>query len=512
MVAKEKAIAEYGDFQTPPALAHRVCELLARCGLRPASLLEPTCGLGSLLLAGLDQFPVQAAVGADINPTYIKWAKAGLGRCRDEAKVTLREADFFATDWKAIVQSLPEPLLVLGNPPWVTNAHLATLGSANLPTKSNFQKYSGMDAITGKSNFDISEWMLIRLLEAMSGRQGTLAMLCKSAVARKVLHHGWKHGMAFSGASIYDIDANLYFNASVDAALLVIHLEPNAGDRKASVFPSLAAAEPQTIIGYEDERLVADLEGYQRWKHLHGSGPLQWRSGIKHDCSKIMELRRHGQKYRNGLGDLVDLEETYLYPMLKSSDVANGGRNENGRWMIVTQRQVGEDTTEIARRAPKTWTYLTGQADLLAKRGSSIYRDRPPFSIFGVGDYSFAPWKVAISGFYKRLAFATVGEADGKPTMLDDTSYFLPCQTAEQADYLASLLNSPAAQSFFNAFIFWDAKRPITVELLRRLDLQALAREMGSEETFKSYFGAVSRSKKSSKRRSDRATLALWPE
>jgi hypothetical protein len=33
------------------------------------------------------------------------------------------------------------------------------------------------------------------------------------------------------------------------------------------------------------------------------------------------------------------------------------------------------------------------------------------------------------------------------------------------------------SREFFSASIFWDARRPITVELLRRLDLTALAKE-----------------------------------
>ena len=123
------------------------------------------------------------------------------------------------------------------------------------------------------------------------------------------------------------------------------------------------------------------------------------------------------------------------------------------------------------------------------KRASSIYRNRPPFSIFGVGDYTFAPWKVAISGFYKKLAFVTVGPIKGKPVVLDDTSYFLPCQTQAQAEYLASLLNSSRAQAFYKAFVFWDTKRPITADLLRRLDLRRLAEETGSGEEFSMYFG-----------------------
>ena len=96
---------------------------------------------------------------------------------------------------------------------------------------------------------------------------------------------------------------------------------------------------------------------------------------------------------------------------------------------------------------------------------------------------------MAISGFYKRLAFKPVGPYRGKPVVLDDTSYFLPCQSKAQADYLSDLLNSPAAQAFYRAFVFWDVKRPITADLLRRLDLRRLAEEAGAERQFDGFFG-----------------------
>jgi hypothetical protein len=44
-------------------------------------------------------------------------------------------------------------------------------------------------------------------------------------------------------------------------------------------------------------------------------------------------------------------------------------------------------------------------------------------------------------------------------------------------------LNSEPARGFFSALVFWDAKRPITIDVLRRLDLRALACELGSDET-----------------------------
>lgn len=131
-MGKSKSKAEYGDFQTPDVLAKQVCELLKRRGIQPTSILEPTCGHGALLFAALDQFDVRLAIGADVNPTHIKWARTTLDHRPRFAAVMLSTADFFTTDWHTVIADLPEPVLVIGNPPWVTNSHLGSLGSQNL--------------------------------------------------------------------------------------------------------------------------------------------------------------------------------------------------------------------------------------------------------------------------------------------------------------------------------------------------------------------------------------------
>jgi hypothetical protein len=194
-----------------------------------------------------------------------------------------------------------------------------------------------------------------------------------------------------------------------------------------------------------------------------------------------MELRRVGACYVNGFHEQVELEEELVFPLFKSSDLARGDLAKPRKYMLVTQRRVGDDTRTIERFAPRAWAYLQRHSDLLDRRGSSIYARQPRFAIFGVGDYSFAPWKVAVSGMYKELQFRIVAPYEGKPAVLDDTCYFLACDCEEEAAYLASALNSRPAQEFYSAFMFPDAKRPVTVELLRRLDLLALARTLGSE-------------------------------
>ena len=94
--------------------------------------------------------------------------------------------------------------------------------------------------------------------------------------------------------------------------------------------------------------------------------------------------------------------------------------------------------------------------------------------MFGIGAYSFAPWKVAISGMYKRSTFTVVGPHEGRAVVFDDTCYFLAFDDERSARRAATALMSRAASDFFRARIFWDAKRPITKSILQSLDLKAL--------------------------------------
>lgn len=466
---------EFGDFQTPRTLADDVCRFLVRRGIAPSSIIEPTCGYGTFVLASLDSFPsISAGRAVDISEGHLALLESEL-RGRNEQRIELARADFFTTSWGEELRSLPQPLLVIGNPPWVTNSVLAALNSDNTPRKSNFQNIRGIDAITGKSNFDIAEWMMLRLVGVLSETGGVLAMVCKTSVARKVLRYCWKQGINIDRPEIRHIDAMKHFGAAVDACLFVASFGTERMESDCPVFDSLESSIPLQMIAYRHGSLIADLHAFERWEHLRASSPAPWRSGVKHDCSKVMELYPDKGRYRNGLGEVVDLEPAYLFPMLKSSELTNGSTPT--RTMIVTQKRIGEETIPIERYANKTWKYLMSHAEALDSRSSSIYRGKPRFSIFGVGDYTFAPFKVAISGFYKQLAFRVVGPHDGKPVVMDDTSYFLPFDTLDEAKAAAAALNSSIAREFFGAYLFWDTKRPVTIDILKMLDIRKLLQE-----------------------------------
>lgn len=474
----------YGDFQTPLSFATEIANLLKQKGVNPKTVVEPSCGQGSFIKAALEVFPdVKEIFALDVNSEYISKANSCRILSNSKTKLTIKIDDFFILKWHDIIDRLPEPILFLGNPPWVTNAELGALSSNNLPEKVNPPNRSGLDAKTGKSNFDISEWMLTDILKHLNKKNAVVAMLCKTSVARKVLTYAYVNRLTVTDSTMYNIDTETIFNASVAACLLVCTLSYRGTKHNCKVYPDIKSKIHTHEIGFRKDTLLSDVESYDKLEQLHGRSRYSWRSGVKHDASKVMELTQDGDAFRNGYGERIKLEKTLLYPLMKSSDIANSDEPLPCKWLIVTQRSIGQNTSFIKDIAPDTWKYLNKYRDKLEKRSSSIYRNKPPFSLFGVGEYSFSPWKVAISGFYKKLSFRKIGCYDGKPCMLDDTCYFLSCKDEAEAASLKTLLNSNLAKEFLESFIFWDNKRPITKEILKKLDIELLANLMDQKNS-----------------------------
>lgn len=462
---------EFGDFQTPERLAIDVCERLATMGVSPDIVIEPTCGTGAFVRAAARIFSnAREIIGFEINKDYLNTLQESLSSLPKSNNIRLEQLDFFATDWHTKLERMSGKILVLGNFPWVTNSVQGAIGGENLPEKSNFLKFNGFDAISGKSNFDISEWMLLAVLRWFSGRSGYIAMLAKTAVARKILSHAERQGAAVRDAFIIRIDAKKDFGACVDACLFVVELSANAVNlnHDYTIFDNLQDARGRRV-GHRMGLTVGDLDAFERFSFLVGKPPQKWRSGIKHDAAAVMEFTQAEHGLKNGLGELVQIEPSYLFPLLKGSDVGSD-RPWREKYTLVTQRYVGEPTNPIKTVAPLTWHYLDQHASVLDTRASIIYAKNPRFSVFGVGDYAFRPWRIAICSLYKKLNFRIVGPVEGKPVMFDDTVYYLSFDSEAEARNTLSRLNSKPALGLLSSLIFWDEKRPIKTAILNVLD------------------------------------------
>ena len=458
---------EFGDYQTPDRFADIVCKYLyTGLKIHPKFIIEPTAGVGSFIKSSLRHFnECISIVGIEINQEYCNICRSDI----NDERVRIECRNFFEYDLSDYVEN-GDDTLIIGNPPWATNSDL----NYNLPRKVNFKRLSGTDAITGSSNFDICEYIILKLVSAFKKTGAIIAMLCKTSVARNVLQELNRTSTKAEYVKILLFDSAKVFGISASACLLVIKLS-DAFDN-ANVCEVAKLDDPQTVISkikYENGILSTETGGVE---NLEGTCQIEWRQGVKHDCSSVMELEiLENGNYRNKKKEEVELEETLVFPFVKSSGFKKPIICDCfKKYVIITQKKSREDTSYIRELAPLTWHYLISNKELFAERKSSIYNGAPAFSMFGVGGYSYAKYKVGVSGFYKKPLFSLLYNSKDvdHPVMLDDTTYFLSFDTYNNAYVCMVLLNSESVQNFLYSISFRDSKRPYTKRVLQRVDLE----------------------------------------
>lgn len=468
---------EFGDYQTPSSFAKKVCRYLKNeLQIEPKYIFEPTAGVGNFIQAGIECFKNAAKVyGVEINPEYCKICENKF----DKKKVSITCNNFFSYNSSKLIEKDSE-FLVIGNPPWATNSEL----NFNLPEKVNLKKYSGIDAMTGASNFDICEYIILKLIREFNNTNTTIAMLCKTSVARNVLLELERNNILTDYVKILNFDSAKVFEISVASCLFVIKLSSRGKKNDTcEIFDINDTGRTIETLMIKRGGLASVKEGVL---DLEGSCQLEWRQGVKHDCASVMELiQMDNGIYVNKRKEQIELENVLVFPLIKSSAIKMPVINRDfKKHVIVTQKKAREDTSFIEQIAPKTWKYLKSNQGLFDGRKSSIYSGAPTFSMFGVGDYSYAPYKVGVSGFYKKPLFTLLYNVEKikKPVMLDDTAYFLSFNDYEIAYACMLLLNSAKVQKFLHSISFQDAKRPYTKKVLQRLDLKKSIENIGIDD------------------------------
>lgn len=465
---------EYGDWQTSLPLAIAICQMLKQKGIKPQVLIEPTCGIGNFIIAALQTFDtIEEIYGIDINSEHIKQLTQSLSHIHltKQINIHLYNQDIFMFDWQQIKDSIHNKhILVLGNPPWVTNSCLGRISGNNIPLKNNFKHQKGIEAITGKGNFDISESICYQLVDLLAMEEAHLVLILKNSIIKNIVYRSLPGRLPIAAMQQYNINAKKEFDVSVAAAVFCCKIaKENIKKEKCIAFDFYTQQELYRY-GWLGHNFVANIDLYQSTKDIDGLSPIEWRSGVKHDCAKVMELTYNGQNYVNGYGNIVDIEEECIYPLLKSSDIGTEIITTTKHYIIITQKKPSQDTDYIKHQYPKLYTYLLHYAHLLDNRKSSIYKKHFRFGMFGIGDYSFTPYKVVISGLYKHTRCSLVMPINGRCVMLDDTCYALGFDNLENAT-TTNILNSPHVQSFLQSILFTDAKRVINKENLMRIDL-----------------------------------------
>lgn len=440
--------AKLGDYQTPLFLTDFLCDYLKNdLKILPEVIVEPTCGISNFLKSSSKFFPDCEIYGIDIDKNKLDYVNKNIPH------INLINEDIFTFEFDSFDKS--KSLLILGNPPQITNKELSN---------NNLHKHDTVKI----SNLDISEHIILKLINEFKDTNSTIALLCKTTTSRNVfielvkknIKHSFVKQLNFNSSNVFKLD---------DATCFFI-IQFGGGTLTNNVCEVADISNPSKIIhkyGFKGSKFYSNINDTP---DIDGSCQFEWRHGVKHDCARVMELVYEEGELKNKNNSTVSIENHLIYPMLKSGDLKKPIIRESSKYIIITQKNIKQDTSYIKNLAPETWKYLNDNKEFFDKRKSSIYNNTPDFSIFGIGDYSFKKFKVAISGFYKKPIFSLVYSE--KTMMLDDACYFLSFDDYDNAYITMLLLNSDIVKKFLKNIAFIDSKRPYSKKVLKRVDFK----------------------------------------
>jgi len=150
----------------------------------------------------------------------------------------------------------------------------------------------------------------------------------------------------------------------------------------------------------------------------------------------------------------MELESDLLHPLLRGRDIRRW-QAQPLAYLLMTQdpqTRRGLDPQIMQTCYPKTWAYLKRfekelrqrsgfQRYFTRKQGSQVIETGPFYSMFNVGEYTFAPWKVVWGRMGNRIEAAVVSNA-----IPQETISFVACNSEDEAHYIAALINSVAFQ------------------------------------------------------------------
>lgn len=275
---------EYGDYQTPSEFAFLILNYINSIfKINPDLIIEPTCGKGNFLKESLNVFPKSKLIGIDINKNYIDEANLSV----NSRKSTFYCGNILDFDLSSLNINSNFQTLIIGNPPWITNSKLSKLNSNNLPVKKNFKNLKGIEALTGLSNFDICEYIFLKLINFFKDSNTIIALLCKTTVARNVFMEMHRQGINFNFARIAKFDAKKIFNVSVDACLFILRLSSrNEKLQNYEVCDISNNSNVKESVKIKNNIFISENNNYD----FEGKCNFVWRQGVKHDCVNIMEL------------------------------------------------------------------------------------------------------------------------------------------------------------------------------------------------------------------------------
>lgn len=204
-----------------------------------------------------------------------------------------------------------------------------------------------------------------------------------------------------------------------------------------------------------------------------GANAIYWVDIVKERPDGFVVVQNIMKGAKTRVEEVIEpLEPDLLYPLLRGRDVKRWKAEPSASNLMVQDpaKRRGIDEEEMQDNYPKTYAYLKKFEKVLRERAAfkryftrevkdsktkkkKVVETGPFYSMFNVGDYTFAPWKVVWREVSHTLDAAVAEVHNDKPTLPDHTLILVDCQSKEEAHYLCGCLNSSPSRMAVQAYI-----------------------------------------------------------
>ena len=387
---------------------------------------------------------------------------------------------------------------LVGNPPWITWGDLPTTvrdaWREGPVDRLGLSVREGAESLLGHANDDVSVPFLWTCIDRHLATGGSVSVVCKRGLmkgpAGRLFREGAVDERRLAPERVHDFTHLAPFGDDVNADAAIYTLR---ADREPT-FPVPAVAWSRSTDGEIDGETDEQTEGGTDEETNSGTPEVAGETGTprRETFESVATMRRRLAHQETGLtsvdpedpagswvrtdadrralgecdvpirhgvkddaaavfgvddDDLDRMEPDRVFPYLKSKHVVKFGLFGHDHRLVPMDAAHEDNEAALRETCPETYAYLEDHRDRLAARSSSWLEKGTFYNVFGLGEYTWAPYKVVWCrlGFKPHFVVVSTVEDDllgEQPVVPGDHCMFVPTDDEQAAHFLCGLLNS----------------------------------------------------------------------
>lgn len=298
----------------------------------------------------------------------------------------------------------------------------------------------------------VDDMVTLQPFEGASNRTAVMVLKKGEPTAYPVPYTLWrkKKGVRFT----YDSSLAEVQRATVRLNFAAEPVDPN------DPTSSWLTAHPHAFMAIYKVRGKSDYKAHAG-AYTGGANAVYWVEIRDRRPDGLVLVRNLTKGAKVQVPEVVEVVESdLLYPLLRGRDVQRWKAEPSACILMVQdpEKRRGYSEEWLQENYPRTYGYLKRFEEVLRKRAAfkryftrkdknnRIVETGPFYSMFNVGPYTFAPWKVVWREQASTMTASVVSPKDGKPVMPDHKLMLVDCTSEDEACFVCACLNSSVGQ------------------------------------------------------------------